>query len=374
MQPLIGIVGGYGAVGRVVARRMHLGRSCHLRLGGRHHGQAERFVRDALDGQAEVVRVDGNDHQSLHSFCARCRVVVNCAGSSLKTGRAIAEATIDAGADYVDLSGDHMLMERLGALSLKSRRRIAVLSAGLMPGLSGLLPRYLAQHFDTSERLTVYIGVLDRFSRGAATDYVEGLNESEPRAAWLGGARVSRALNRLLDVELPFFPSRVTAYPYLSREGERAARQLGLEQSYWYIVFDGRHVPAVLTRFAAGSRAELDVGEVAFHLMEAAELDVAGRTPYQLLLFEIHGKRNGRAVTKSLILSGRGTAEITGTTAALAVDAVLDGHIVSGSHFADEALNAITVVDALRAVPAVARLELVDGSLSQAAVVEDGEL
>jgi hypothetical protein len=345
-----------------------------MRLGGRDPGQGDRFVRDTLDGEAEVVHVDGNDRQSLQRFCAQCRIVVNCAGSSGRFARTIADAALDAGADYVDLSGDEMLMGRLRTLDLEPRRRTAVLSAGLMPGLSGLLPRYLAQHFDKADRLTVYVGVLDGISRGAAADYLRGLDQSEPGAAWLGGVRVSRALIRLLDIELPFFPARVTAYPFFNREGERAAQQLGLEESYCYIVFEGRQVPEMLTRFAAGSRAESDLDEAACDLMRAAQLDVAGRTPYQLLLCQLDGKRDDQAVTSSLILSGKDTAEITGTTAALTIDAILDGQVVCGPHFADEILNASKVVNALRDVPSVARLDLIDGTLSQAAVTEEGQL
>jgi hypothetical protein len=373
MQPLIGIVGGSGAIGRLVAQRLSAG-AYEVRIGNRHPGR--HTEPDALLGRsAEYLYADANDEPSLHHFCTDCLAVVNCVGPSWNVSERIAQAALDAGAHYIDLSGDATLMLRLVGLDLESRRRTAVLSAGLMPGLSGLLPRYLATEFDAPQRLTAYVAILDRFSHGAAADYLAGLDQSEPCAAWRAGARARQALRRLNDVDLPFFTARVAAYPYLNDEAERTARHLALDESDWYAVFEGRHVPAMLTRFATAKPCdEFALGRGVAELMDAAALDVAGRAPYQRLLFELAGAAAGRQSKKSLVLWGTSTPRITAAVAALATEAAVHGDIAFGAHFADDVLDPTAVVLALRSPPYCVQIDIAEGSLASAAAATEGVL
>src|SRR5713101_3338745 len=143
-RPLISILGAYGVVGRSAARLLHRWGVGRLRLGGRHVELARRLADEDLGGEADAQEVDAYQSEQVRDFCAGCRVVVNCAGPSFRILDRVAVAAFGAGADYVDPGGDAPVYGRLIADEWTRAGRTALLTAGMMPGLSGLLPRWLA--------------------------------------------------------------------------------------------------------------------------------------------------------------------------------------------------------------------------------------
>jgi hypothetical protein len=373
-EALIGIVGCYGSVGRAVARQLYQWQRGQLRLGGRRQERVRHLVEHEFSGLGEAYTVDIDDPDSLAQFCAECQVVVNCAGPSWRIQDKVARIALESGADYVDTAGDELLYELLDKESQPLEPRTVLLSAGMLPGLSGLLPRYLAHHFDRPERLKAYIGVLDRFTLSGASDYVAGLDRSESLAAWQGQRRVSRALTRLVDIELPFFPTRVTAHPYLSHEGERIARLLGLDQAHWYNVFDGQQLLSTLDRLSSRTVSESELDSAVLELMKAAELDVAGRTPYQMFLLQLDGERSGQTHTRSLMLRSLNAIELTSSITALATDVLLSGQIPSGIHFTAEVLEPLEAMLRLQTLSTVTGIELIEGPVLGTSIIEEGIL
>jgi saccharopine dehydrogenase-like NADP-dependent oxidoreductase len=137
--------------------------------------------------------VDVGDPVSLSSFCAGCRLIINCAGPSFEILDQVARAALIAKADYVDPGGEDVVCERLAKHDWVTAGRIAILSAGMMPGLSGLLPKWLAQQrFGRRRALTAYVCLKDHFTPAAAREYVLSLRNGygESLAAWRNGHRV----------------------------------------------------------------------------------------------------------------------------------------------------------------------------------------
>jgi hypothetical protein len=349
--PVIGIVGGTGDVGRAAAARLLAWGAGRVRVGSRRDGT-----------------VDARDPASLDRFCAGCTCVVNCAGPAVDILDAVARAAARAGAHYVDASGDDVLFGRITA----APGRAAVISAGMMPGLTGLLPRYLAAGFDRVTALTGYVGGRDRFTRTAAVDYVSaaGTGFGEPLAAWRNGSRAPRALTVRSGARVPFFTDPVTAQPYLSTETERLAARLGVTDADWYSVFDGTHVPAVLARTGGTDRAAWE--RAAGELCRAAELDLFGRSRYQTLVFGLDGTRDGGPAGRTLVLRASGASDLTGATAAVATFAVVRGDVPPGRHHAAEVLDPEWTVERLRA--AGMAVEVVDAPVHAAEPVEEGAL
>ncbi|MEV4020271.1 saccharopine dehydrogenase NADP-binding domain-containing protein [Nonomuraea angiospora] len=366
---MIGVLGGYGAVGGTAARLLtgHPG----LRVGGRDGAAARRFVDAELGGRGEAWQVDALDAAELARFCAGCRVVVNCAGPSYLLRDRVARAAFAAGADYVDAAGDAAAFAQLSGTGTQGRT--AVLSAGMLPGLTGLVPRHLATLASadlipnaghgrgSGLRLDVYTGGLDRLTPAAAGDFLLAGQEERGAAlaAWRDGARVARALSPVHDVQLPYFPGPVTAYPYLSAEAERVAGELGLAEARWYNVITGDGVLAAAS--TAGQAADLT---------RAAELELAGRTPYYVLLFQLSGPHG----TRTLALRTHDSYALTAAVAAHAATAVLRGEVAAGLHHADAVLDPARVLADLEPVAkieitaAVAPIDLV------APVFEEGAL
>ncbi|MER5426486.1 saccharopine dehydrogenase NADP-binding domain-containing protein [Streptosporangium roseum] len=382
-------------------------------------GTAGAGAVEARAGADEAVAVDLRDAAALAAFCEGCHVVVNCAGPSSRILDTVARAALAAGAHYVDVAGDAAVRDRLAAAGLPTgsaaRRgpadhgsdgpgfagqgsdgpdsagqgsaghgsegrgsggrgragRVVVLSAGMMPGLSALLPRHLAgQGFDRVDRLTAHVGGVDRFTNAAALDYVASLSGgyATPLAVWRGHQVIPRASRPRRGVELPHFPGRVNAYPYLSAEAERLARSLGFAEVEWSSVFDGELTLAALARLH-----DLDADTAAGELVRASRLEAFGRTPYFQMVFRMEGEAAGRPVARTLVARAADSYELSAAVAVLAARAVLRGLVRPGLHEAADVLDAGAVFQALLDDPAVTRLEVVD-DVSPAAEVEEGVL
>ncbi|SFI59469.1 Saccharopine dehydrogenase NADP binding domain-containing protein [Streptosporangium canum] len=374
---------------------------------------------EARAGADEAVAVDLRDAAALAAFCEGCHVVVNCAGPSSRILDTVARAALAAGAHYVDVAGDAAVRDRLAAAGLPAGStvhrgstgqgsaghgsvghgsdghgsagrsfdgqgsagrgragrddagRVVVLSAGMMPGLSALLPRHLAgQGFDRVDRLTAHVGGVDRFTPAAALDYVASLSDgyATPLAVWRGHQVIPRASRPRRGVELPHFPGRVNAYPYLSAEAERLARSLGFAEVEWSSVFDGELTLAALARLH-----DLDADTAAGELVRTSRLEAFGRTPYFQMVFRMEGEAAGRPVTRTLVARAADSYELSAAVAVLAAGAVLRGLVRPGLHDAADVLDAGAVFQALLDDPAVTRLEVVDG-VAPAVEVEEGVL
>lgn len=355
MTATVGIVGAYGAVGTAVATA--LAPDHRLRLGGRDP------QRLAASAGVSVHQVDVDDPRQLAEFVGGCDLVVNCAGPSCRIGATVADAALAAGAAYIDVGGD----EPLGR-TLAGADRPVVLAAGLSPGLTGLLARWLAGLLpEPPRRLRAWCGGLERFTPAAAADMVSSLDDGygESMVSWRGGAVVRHALPALTDTVLPPFPGRVSALPYLSTEIQRVAAHLGLVDVEWYNVFAGAQTLATLSRLRTG---HADPARDAPLLVAAAELDLAGLRPYQLLVVELSGAAHHRTVTLRADDGYRLTAAVT----VAATDAVLRGAVPAGVHQADEVLDPAEVVAAVGADPSVGVLHV--ASEPATALVEEGVL
>lgn len=373
--PLVAIVGAAGAVGREVCRLLARERNVRLRLGGRTIEPLRALHAELSRDDIEVRPVDLNDPRALAEFCEGCRVVAGCSGPSFRILDIVARAAFAAGADYVDPGGDHPVHVRLCSKP-PPERRTALLTAGMMPGLSALLPRWLARRASAgTQRLTVYVGGRGRMTPGTAGDYVLSLDAGagEPNAAWRNGARLSRALPTLTDVELPFFPGRVTAQPFLGDETERVAKALGLCDVSWYNVFDGPHMLAALRRLRHAAGPAGDLASVVSELSHAAGLDLFGRSPYQTFIITIDSEAGDRVARQTMVVRAGSAHALTGAVTMAAVVELLKGEIGPGVFYAGEVLP-VTVVDWLAGMPAIADIEVFDEIDTSDAAMEEAAL
>jgi hypothetical protein len=384
--PLVAVLGAYGAVGRAVVASLRAQRTAsamplRLRLGGRRAAALAGLAAPADSAQGgqpgdEVCVANAFDAAALARLCAGASVVINCAGPAHRLFDLVGRAALAAGADYVDPAGAAPLQARLSALA----RQIAggagcrvLLSAGMLPGLSGILPRWLARGLAPGASLSVHIGVLDHFSLGGAEDYLDGMGANESLAAWQDGRRVAGAARRESGLDLPYFPPGLTAHPYLNEEGETLARALRLRQARFYNVFDGAHVLGALGRVAGRRLDAPQLGAAARELVAAAALDLAGRTPYLSYLFQLDGVCAGAPCSRSLMVRADGAAVVSGAMAALAAQALLAGEVAPGVHQSAAVLDPQRAVERLRAGAALSGWQMLERAPHEAAI-EEGAL
>ena len=383
--PLVGVAGASGAVGVAVVEALAgLGLTTfkykdlssrgavRLRLGARQPAALGALLATAGPGAA-AVPVDVARPGALDAFCAGCDVVVNCVGY-LADRSAVADAALRTGASYVDAGGDEALRDLLAGRP-EARQRPVVLGAGMLPGLSGLVPRWLAgQGLAPPLALTGYVSVLDRMTDSSAAEFLASVVDGDGagHASWRSGRRVRGAVEPLHGARLAFFEGEVTAFPYLSAEAERLARSVPLAQLRWYHVFasDGKVLPA-LGRLREEASHGTGVATLTRELARAADLELFGRSAAAQFVFQLDGWVDGKPASRVAVLRATGTYAVTGTVSALTVAEVLAGSLPAGVYFAADALDP-AVVDRLPGQPGVLGLQLLDGPLPDYAEAEQG--
>lgn len=364
--PLIGVLGGYGAVGSVAARCL-AAEGFRLRIGGRSEARGAALAAE-LTG-TEAMPVDATDAASIARFSAGCDTVLNCAGPAYELGALPRQAVLAAGAHYVDV------MDGAAAAFTPPADRVAVLSAGLLPGLSGLLPRLLTAGLSEVSFAGYYV-TLGKFTHTGAMDYLLSMDRGygTALAEWRDGSVVSGALDVEPDCEIVGIPRRVTAYPYLTTELVRQARHLGLTAARWYNAFDGEHGLRVLNRSRASGN-QTAAAAVATELVQASALDVLGRAPYHVLFGTVDGLSEDRIPLRrtALIRAEDGNA-LTGIVGAVTTREVARGRIAPGCHEAAEVVAVDLVLDAIRQHLADAVVSISETPSAAQVAVEEGVL
>ncbi|MFF5158155.1 saccharopine dehydrogenase NADP-binding domain-containing protein [Streptomyces sp. NPDC000348] len=347
----VGVIGGYGAVGGAVVRRLHRAGVGPLLVAGRDPGRARALVAGLPEGGPDVsaLAVDLADAGALDRFTRRCRLVVNCAGPSYRVLDTVARAALRGGADYVDAAGDDPVHTLLaadgGAERWAAAGRVAVLSAGALPGLSSLLPRALAARTPGAAVLDAYLGGVAPLTPAAAGDVLlgRGPEHGTPAAAWRRDRVRERALAPRRGLRLDAFPAPVDAFPFLSAEAVRLARATGIGEVRWYTVFGGERLAGELAMAWA-----LDSTETA-GLVAAADEDVRRHGAWYGQEFHLRdGAADDRPVAR-LTLRAADSYELSGFLAAAAALRTLDGAIAPGVHFAAEVLDPVRVTEELAA-------------------------
>lgn len=369
-----GILGATGAVGSQLTAAL-IDTGIGVRLGGR------RLARLAAaagrhTGAPELVQLDAADEPALARFCAGCDVVINCAATATAGRESVAATALASGAHYVDPGGDEQTRARL-AEQHAAAGRAAVLCAGVQPGLSALLARWLAaQAGQPSLRLTAYAATLARMTRASAAEFLRSLagGYGEPHAMWRAGVRQPGALALLQDIRLPFFTGDLVAYPYLSLEAERLARSLGLAEARCYHVFEaGGRFLAVLGLLQRQLRDGVPVADLAAELVTAADIEMFGREPALQFVMQVDSQPAGQAVSRVAVLRGTSTYRLTATVTALAVTEVLAGSVPAGAHFAADVLDP-EILDRLPGMPGVTSLQVLCRPLAACATIERGTI
>lgn len=348
---MIGVLGGSGTVGRVAVNRL-AGAGHAVRVGGRELARAK-----AVPGAADAMAVDLADPTALGEFCTGCAVVVNCAGPSYQVLDTVARAALDARANYVDAAGDAVALEALtSAPHAELTEHAAVFSAGLMPGLSGLLPRLLADAGPIG-RLDVYVGGAVEISPLSAVDALltHGPRFGHSLAAWRNGRVAEHVLAPLRSITLPGFRGRVHAWPFLSTEMVALAAALGVAELRNYTVYATEGLPEVL------AEAWADTEPVEAHVeavVEAARRDVEEHGRYYVLLAHARPPAGSGARGRRILLRTPDSYELSGVVAAVVVDEIVAGRVPAGAHHAADVLDPHRTVTRLAADDLVTALEL----------------
>ncbi|MFC6338650.1 NAD-dependent epimerase/dehydratase family protein [Pseudomonas sp. CCM 7891] len=362
-RPLVGLVGAGGAVGSAALAQL-LQHDLRVRGGQR---QAQVWP-DGVDGRV----LDLFDAQALADFCAGCQVVLNCAGPSWRVGDRVAQAAHGAGAAYVDAFGNAALLS-----ALQGARQPSIIGAGVFPGLTALLPRWLASRsFDRVSSLQINAGGREHCSNAGGADVLLSAlgGFGTPNAHWVDGRVQTLAIEQQMQ-HLPGFPEAVFRSAYLTDELRRLASTLGVPQASFHNVFDHPQIPALIATLCQRlSQDPSALPHAVAQLVQAADLQLLGRRAYYRLSVELTGWGDGQAQRQRAVLSSQDSYGLSATIAVCATLQLLHDQSWRGAHWAGDCLPPATVIDAVQASTACQALSIVNLAVESVVSEEEGVL
>lgn len=320
--PLVGIIGCNGAVGQQVIAL--LASQVSVRAGGRTRPVAPLQ-------NVTYRRVDLFDDAALRLFCEGCTVVINCAAPGSATGDRVACAAAAQGADYLDPGGDDHLHALLLNKTLPARRY--VLSAGMLPGLSGLMLRLAASCFDQLDEAQGFALSCEPFSSGAAADFLASLSNGYGVA---GVVLRQGQLHPLAGGEamlLPLARRRARAFPFMTQEWLRTGATCGAGNLSWHNLFADDELTEW---FGQRDRHDACAAETLVALSVRA---FSGQPSQHLLAVEARGTRRGNMQRCAWVIENGSGAQLTAAVTAFAAHQLLTGSIAPGLHFAADVLS-----------------------------------
>ena len=174
MNNTIIIYGSYGYTGKLVAKECKA-KNLSAILAGRN--------REALEKQSKETGypfevVDVHDATALKNLLQKGGIVIHCGGPFRFTAKAMADACLETGTHYTDITGEHQVFEMLAGYDDKAKQKGII----IMPGTgfdvvpSDCLALYLKKKLPTATHLQLAFAMSKGgLSRGTSKSMTEGL-------------------------------------------------------------------------------------------------------------------------------------------------------------------------------------------------------
>lgn len=169
---MIGIIGGYGNIGIEAADIIKTNSSEMIRVAGRNISKVSQRAKElfASDKWFQIKESSSNEWKD---FIKGCRLVLCSAELGNETVECINRIAGELDCPIVYLGINLPKQEAEGKF---------IYGAGSIPGLSGIIPQYLAQDFDSVASIDFYYGAKGTFTYNAAKDYMDGVFNNSNRS------------------------------------------------------------------------------------------------------------------------------------------------------------------------------------------------
>jgi len=336
---MIGILGAYGAVGIWATRFIKANSSQKLRIGGRNIEKAPSELRTEWN-DAEWIKVDVSDKESVEYFMSGCESILDCAKLS--------ETQVTLMDEIAEVKGIPVL--HLGIAGFNKRESTVPIfyGTGAIPGLSGLIPQYLAQKFDRVCSIDFYYGGLGAFSYTAANDFIDSLHNEDIRTMvyWKNGELVPYTpSSNDVSCDLKKVISINKMFPFFDGEAEAITRKLNPDEARFHMCVSGERTVEVMN--SARFQYKQDPDSTIKKLCTASKLDVFGINENTFYLCVMEGVKNNIPLKFKMTVSGLGPSPMTGVTAGAAVITLEKGNVPKGVKLLGESNLAKPIIESL---------------------------
>lgn len=381
------LLGGYGGVGRALARRLLEETECRLAIAGRHAGRAINFAHvlanEYPDRHIRAIgrAVDAADRASLKHAMHGIQLMVVTAPVPEHIA-SVVEVAIDSDVDVIDILASSDIVDSLEPLRKRilDAQRVVLTQAGFHPGLVAPLLRHASRRLGRVVEARVVVASAAPFEQPSSAREVAhevGVNGARvlDESRWRP-ARPGDVLQVAFD---PPFGSRA-CYPMRMREVEHLDTEIaGLERlgvfaaGFNWLVDHFVRPFAVLAHRVVGARA---VGCVA-HLLHwgvqrFSPTDVRGME----MRVQVAGERSGEPAAYELTMSHDDAYDFTAVAVATCVLQYLDGTLTRrlGMRLMGIALVPATALEDMRRMGVSVREERFPGVAHVADIPTDPSL
>lgn len=321
-KPCIAVLGARGAIGQQVIAQ--LAAVAQVRAGSRRPPAVQH-------AGVEYHSVDLYDSGALAAFCTGCCLIINCAAPGSRIGDRVARIAEKTGCDYLDPGGDDHLFALLHNKVAPAQRY--VLSAGMLPGLSGLLLQSAASAFDTLESVTGYALSCEPYSPGGAADVIASLDNGYGTAGVALRQGMLQPCAGIDNIQLPLAQTRASGSPFMTSEWQRIGARFPQTDLTWYNLFAADDVAGWL------SRRDLHRADAAQTLVALSVRAFAGSPAQHLLAVEARGEIRGEPQQRACVLESDSGAKLTAAVTVFCALQMLQSGLPAGVHFAADVLH-----------------------------------
>lgn len=238
-KPIL-ILGGYGGVGRTLARLLLRETQVDIIIAGRRKPKADEFAytlrQEFPDNRVHSRYADASNQESLIDAFKGVQLVIVLSTTPNWIAQ-IGRAALISGCDYLDILVSDSAFHDLNELtsSITQQNRIFITQAGFHPGLPAVFVRYGAQYFDTYERATIAMAMNTRLERPEqAAEIIPMIAESKAKIYKAGAWRKATYKDAItIDMGNQFGKKKL--YPIHMAELKQAQKICKLDETGAYV-------------------------------------------------------------------------------------------------------------------------------------------
>lgn len=248
MDGKILVVGGYGGVGRTIAKFLSDKLPKQVIVAGRNVAKASQFSVE-LDQRVLPMQLDIFAATLPENLFDDVAMVVMCVDQHETR---FVEECIRRGIDYIDITANFDFLSQLMALDAGARSSgsTVVLSVGLAPGLTNLLASYAKSKTEAAEHIDIFImlGLGEEHGEAAVRWTVENFN-AEFRILDADSSRQVQSFHEGKSAQFPLGLGRRKAYRFGFPDQQVIPATLGIKSASTWLCFDS----ALMTNLMAYS-------------------------------------------------------------------------------------------------------------------------
>lgn len=348
MRDDILIVGGYGAVGRVIATQLGTAYPGRVIAAGRSLAKAEALAHES-GGKIRPLQFDLTTVHENPEFLDGVAVVVMCLDVP---DMRFVQACLQQGINYIDITAEDAILQQIEALDsiAKAGGGTAVLSVGLSPGVTNLLARHAQMQFDNLQHVDIhgFLGLGEMHGAAASRWTLKNLNANYT-VRENGKSRLVSSFSEHKKVTFPGDLGIQRVYRFNLADQHVLIRTLDLPSVSTWITFD----PVASTQLMAFMRRTgfsklLQYAWVNEVMIKVSTAMQHGTEQFAVQV-EAHGKIDMRVQTQTYAVTGNGQGRATGLVAAQVVERLLAEKFPPGIFHSEQLFEPLPFIQQLAA-------------------------